>query len=110
MILLERQCWSGECIPSSQWCDAIPNCVDGSDEHKCGPFECSGYLCLDGKCIAKFKVGDFILDCADGEDEKDVLISILTMSMVTTGRNCSQGGLPCYPGHSRCIPFSKACL
>ena len=110
----EVACNNRRCIRSELWCDQHMDCEAGEDEAACTADQCRGYLCKSGKCISKQKVGDFIPDCPDGDDEGEyrelLLMTFLERRHRYHTMNCSDGWLPCFPGHSRCFPGDHICV
>ncbi|XP_061570036.1 SCO-spondin [Cololabis saira] len=99
-------CRSFGCVDSAQVCDGGRDCLDGSDEERCGttagppatsrlppvppvPSPCSSkqFSCESGECIQMSRRCNLHRDCADGSDEKHCVDCI--MSPWTAWSSCS---------------------
>ncbi|XP_054634275.1 basement membrane-specific heparan sulfate proteoglycan core protein isoform X10 [Dunckerocampus dactyliophorus] len=70
----QAKCQSGECIPRDYICDGERDCLDGSDEFRCGtpsPCEPNEFKCKNGRCALKLWRCDGDNDCEDNSDELD---------------------------------------
>ncbi|XP_076452509.1 mucin-6-like [Babylonia areolata] len=65
----EFRCLSGHCIRRSMVCNAMFDCLDGSDEKDCISTNCTEFKCANGQCIELVHVCDSYPDCMDGSDE-----------------------------------------
>lgn len=67
----ELRCDETRCISSSDRCNGIPDCDDGSDEAGC-PESCGvdDFRCNNGRCIESSSRCNGVVDCASGEDER----------------------------------------
>ncbi|XP_077368176.1 basement membrane-specific heparan sulfate proteoglycan core protein isoform X8 [Festucalex cinctus] len=70
----QAKCQTGECIPRDYICDGERDCLDGSDEFRCGtpsPCEPNEFKCKNGRCALKLWRCDGDNDCEDNSDELD---------------------------------------
>ncbi|KAF7648727.1 hypothetical protein LDENG_00152740 [Lucifuga dentata] len=96
-------CRSFGCVDSARVCDSRLDCLDGSDEERCGttarpsltperplvPSPCSPkqFSCGSGECVHLDCRCDLRKDCVDGSDEKDCVDCV--MSPWTAWSQCS---------------------
>ena len=65
--------------------------------------------CGDGQLISSSLVDDLIPDCV-GPDPADepLLKELIQGGIIDT--ECSDGHIPCVPGHNKCFPISSLCV
>lgn len=87
------------CIPIHWTCDNEKDCLDGSDEKGCPPFNCKPGLfqCKNNStCIARIRICDGVADCADRSDE------------AYCDSPCGDNSFKC-ASTGRCVPDSWQC-
>ncbi|XP_037802152.1 low-density lipoprotein receptor class A domain-containing protein 3-like isoform X1 [Penaeus monodon] len=108
------QCDTGVCIPESNLCDGVLNCVTGDDEMNCETSESSQkveecfpgyYMCDTGTCIPGSFVCNGVANCITGDDE---------MNCAPTGNNTSEVHVECSAfsyecAGGVCVPLDKVC-
>ncbi|KAK9496801.1 hypothetical protein O3M35_012994 [Rhynocoris fuscipes] len=80
LLTPSKKCASGQfscadgsgCIKTIQRCDAVRDCVDGSDEMNCEEQGClENFQCKNRQCLKRSLVCDSMPNCSDGSDESD---------------------------------------
>ncbi|XP_077465112.1 basement membrane-specific heparan sulfate proteoglycan core protein [Stigmatopora argus] len=100
----QAKCQSGECIPRDYICDGESDCLDGSDEFRCGtpsPCEPNEFKCKNGRCALKLWRCDGDNDCEDNSDELDCPTK-------SPGDRCAPEQFECLSDRT-CIPASYQC-
>ncbi|KRF94153.1 uncharacterized protein Dmoj_GI15893, isoform F [Drosophila mojavensis] len=99
----QATCMNSECIDKSEICDGVPNCSDGSDEHRCSHgrrCQPNQFLCRNTKCVERTWRCDGEDDCGDNSDEE-------SCDPEPSGAPCRYDEFQCSTGH--CVPKSFHC-
>lgn len=97
-----KQCENGQCLDSLYWCDAMPDCKDGSDESNCTFCRDSFFHCPENICLTQSRVCNDEADCSDGSDEMDC--------KAKTPVYCNPAmQFACLSGQQKCIPQEWYC-